>query len=51
MFKPANPHGEKNPLTNITKPPKNTPTNEPNKKPTTNEKREVNSTLGGLGAN
>jgi hypothetical protein len=51
MFKPVNPHGEKNPLTNITNPPNKTPIREPKEKPITNVKSEVNSTLGGLGDN
>jgi hypothetical protein len=51
MFKPAKPHGERKPLTNIMKPPNKTPINEPKTAPTTNVKREVNSTFGGLGVN
>jgi hypothetical protein len=51
MFKPAKPHGERKPLTSIMKPPNKTPINEPKTAPTTNVKREVNSTFGGLGAN
>jgi len=51
MLKPANPHGETNPLTNITKLPNEIPIIEPNMKPRINVKSEVNSTLGGLGDN
>jgi hypothetical protein len=51
MFRPANPHGEKNALTNITKLPNEIPIIEPNIKPRINVKSEVNSILGGLGDN
>jgi hypothetical protein len=51
MFRPANPHGEKNALTNITKLPNKLPIRESNIKPRMNVKSEVNSTLGGLGDN
>jgi hypothetical protein len=51
MFRPANPHGEKNALTNITKLPNKIPIRELNIKPRINVKSEVNSTLGGLGDN
>ena len=50
MFKPPNPYGETNPLTSITKLPKNAPITSPSANPTTNEKKDVNSTFGGLGA-
>ena len=49
MFKPPNPHGDKNPLMSITKLPKKAPTMAPSIKPTKKEKKEVNSTFGGLG--
>jgi hypothetical protein len=49
MFKPANPQGERNPLTNIMKQPNKIPNMGLKMKPAENVKSEVNSTFGGLG--
>jgi hypothetical protein len=49
MFKPPNPHGDKNPLMSIAMLPRSAPTNAPSVRPITKEKKEVNSTFGGLG--
>jgi len=46
---PAKPQGDKNPLTNITKPPKNPPIRLPYRMPTRKVNKDVNSTLGGRG--
>jgi len=51
MFKPANPHGERNPFTNIMKQPNKIPNKGLKRKPAENVKSEVNSTFGGLGDN
>jgi len=51
IFKPAKPYGERKPLTNIIKHPKNAPSKTPKINPTVNVKKDVNSTFGGLGVN
>jgi hypothetical protein len=49
MLIPPNPYEDKNPLASITKLPKHAPHRAPNVKPITKQKKEVNSTFGGLG--